>query len=468
MVFNSVQFAIFLSVVWFAYWRLSSRRQLMLLVAGSYFFYGYWDWRFLSLLAISTIVDFHVAGRMKVASSDTVKRRLLWVSMCTNLGILGAFKYFNFFVDSAQSVLETVGLATDPVVLRVVLPVGISFYTFQTMSYTIDVYRGRIEPTDDLLTFAVYVSYFPQLVAGPIERATRLLPQLQRERLRPTADRLSSGLTLIVLGLFKKVVIGDLMAVYVDQAFGRADTQGSVRLIIGLYAFAFQIYADFSGYSDIARGTSRLFGIELIRNFEQPYLSRSITEFWRRWHISLSDWLRDYLYIPLGGNRGGTIRTYRNLAATMLLGGLWHGASWAFVVWGALHGIFLVIERLTRTGGDPDAPLTWRQLPRIIFTFHLACLAWVFFRAPDFATAMDYLTAILSLRSGLPSLDQLLLMGFLVPIMIAIDLRQRYAGRHDAVVPRNPLTQGVLFGAAAVLVILASGGAKVPFIYFQF
>ena len=468
MVFNSVQFALFLPVVLAAYWSLRGRAQLGLLLAASYFFYGYWDWRFLSLLLISTVVDYAVSHRIDATDDERRRKRLLWCSLVTNLGILGVFKYFNFFVDSATEMLDRVGLATDPVVLRIVLPVGISFYTFQTLSYTIDVYRGRIAPARDLLTFAVYVSYFPQLVAGPIERATRLLPQLQSDRRAPGGEQIASGVSLIALGLFKKVVIGDLLAVFVDDGFGRASTFGAIPMLIAVYAFAFQIYADFSGYSDIARGVSRLFGIELVRNFEQPYLSRSITEFWRRWHISLSDWLRDYLYIPLGGNREGVGRTYRNLALTMLLGGLWHGASWAFVVWGGLHGLFLVVERLTGTGGDPDRSLSWRQLPRIVLTFHLVCLAWVFFRAESFGQAFDVLTGIVTLRPGSAELNPLLLLLLLAPVAIAIDLMQRRMGRHDIAARSGAALQGALVGVVLIFVVMASGGNQVPFIYFQF
>ena len=468
MVFNSVQFAAFLPLVLLLYWRSSGKRQLAVLLVASYFFYGYWDWRFLSLLAISTVVDFTVGRHIHRSEDVRVRRRWLWLSMGTNLGILGTFKYFNFFVDSAQSLLERIGLAPDPVVLQVVLPVGISFYTFQTMSYTIDIYRGRLEPVPDLLTFGVYVSFFPQLVAGPIERATRLMPQLVAERRKPDGETIASAVSLIVLGLVKKVVIGDLLASHVDDVFSRSSALGPLPLLLGVYAFAFQIYADFSGYSDVARGVSRLFGIELVRNFEQPYLSRSITEFWRRWHISLSDWLRDYLYIPLGGNRAGAVATYRNLAITMLLGGLWHGASWAFVVWGALHGGFLVVERLTDSGGDPDRTLAPRQIPRMVFTFHLVCLAWVFFRAPDFGTAFDVLSGIATIGLGSPDLDLVIHVAFAAVMTLGIDVVQRRSGRHELFVFRSPSAQGAVMGVAATLVILASGGNQVPFIYFQF
>ena len=406
----------------------------------------------------------------RIAATSNQRHRLWWLrlSLVSNLGILATFKYFNFFVDSAAALLEQIGLPSDPVVLRVALPVGISFYTFQTLSYTIDVYRRQIDPAQDLLTFAVYVAYFPQLVAGPIERATRLLPQLERERSRPTGPDVASALSLITLGLFKKVVVGDLLAVLVDDGFGRASTLDAGTLLLTVYAFAFQLYADFSGYSDIARGVSRLFGIELIRNFEQPYLSRSITEIWRRWHISLSDWLRDYLYIPLGGNRSGIQRTYINLSITMLLGGLWHGASWTFIAWGGLHGLFLSIERATGKGGDPDRPLSWKQLPNILATFHLWCLALVFFRSTSFSQVFDVFEGIGTARSGSLELNLVALSLMLIPAMVILDLWQRRLGHHDVAAGLRPVTQGVLAGAAVVLIILGSGGGPVPFIYFQF
>ena len=450
------------------YWRLRPRPQVVLLLGASYIFYGAWDHRFLFLLIISTLVDYGVGRGLARTDDPTRRRLLLFVSVGVNLGILGFFKYFDFFIDSAQETLDAIGLGTDPVLLEIVLPVGISFYTFQTMSYTIDVYRRHLQPTDDLLTFAVFVAYFPQLVAGPIERAARLLPQLEEPRTRPDADTLASGLGLILLGLLKKVVIGDVLAGKVDLVFDGASTVGWVSLVVGVYAFALQIYADFSGYTDIARGTSRLMGIELMRNFEGPYLSRSITEFWRRWHISLSQWLRDYLYIPLGGNQGGTAATYRNLMITMLLGGLWHGANWVFVIWGGLHGVYLVAERLWRRPVDAAEPLRWRQVPAVIVTFQLVCFAWIFFRSPDLGTATEMIEGILTLRPGEVRLDTVVLVLFFAAIVVTIDLAQRLTGSHVPWMRWRPLTAGVAAGSAASLVVLASGATQVPFIYFQF
>ena len=302
MAFNSVQYALLLLVVVVVYRRLSRRGQNVLLLLASYLFYGFWDWRFLGLLWISTVTDYLVGRRMGNEDSAERRKQLLWVSMAVNLGILGFFKYFGFFTQSFAELAESVGWQVDAPTLSIVLPVGISFYTFQTMSYTIDVYRREMEPTDDWLSFAVFVAYFPQLVAGPIERARRLLPQFEKERAPVGREQLASGLTLILIGLFKKVVIADALAPAVQTAFENAGTAGWLELMVGIYAFSLQIYGDFSGYSSIARGSSRLLGIELMVNFNQPYLSRNITAFWRTWHISLSTWLRDYLYIPLGGN----------------------------------------------------------------------------------------------------------------------------------------------------------------------
>ena len=345
MLFNSFVFLIFLGIVIPVFYAIKTKsgRNIFLLLA-SYFFYGYWDWRFCSLLLISTLIDFYVGGKLYKTENEKKRKKLLLVSMVANLGILGFFKYFNFFAESFATLLKSMGGHPDFVLLNIILPVGISFYTFQTMTYTIDIYRRKLEPTNSLIDFALYVSFFPQLVAGPIERASHLLPQLSK-KFGATKEQFEKGMVLIVMGLFKKVMIGDTAGRVVDRIFGQPDLYHSPELLMALILFAIQIYADFSGYSSIARGTAKLMGIELMKNFEQPYLSANITEFWRRWHISLSSWLKDYLYISLGGNRKGKGRTYINLMITMLFGGLWHGASWNFVIWGGLHGIYLAIHK---------------------------------------------------------------------------------------------------------------------------
>ena len=337
MVFNSLQYLVFFPLVFAVYWQLKRRGQNVLLLLASWFFYAMWDWRFLGLMLLTTGVDFGV-GRYLAMTEDDKKRKLAFgLSLGLNLTVLGFFKYFNFFVGSAADLLQTFGLDASEPTLRVLLPVGISFYTFHGISYTFDVFRRDIEPADDLLDFAVFVAFFPQLVAGPIGRAHLQLPQFEHERPPLRWEQARSGLCLILLGLFKKVAIADALAPFVDRTFTEPGRASWISLLGGAYAFALQIYGDFAGYSDVARGSSRLLGIELPLNFEQPYLSRNITVFWRTWHISLSNWLRDYLYIPLGGNRGSRAKTYRNLMLTMVLGGLWHGAAWTFVAWGTLQ-----------------------------------------------------------------------------------------------------------------------------------
>lgn len=470
MAFNSVQYALLLLVVVVVYRRLSRRGQNVLLLLASYLFYGFWDWRFLGLLWISTVTDYLVGRRMGNEDSAERRKHLLWVSMAVNLGILGFFKYFGFFTQSFAELAESVGWQVDAPTLSIVLPVGISFYTFQTMSYTIDVYRREMEPTDDWLSFAVFVAYFPQLVAGPIERARRLLPQFEKERAPVGREQLASGLTLILIGLFKKVVIADALAPAVQTAFENAGTAGWLELMVGIYAFSLQIYGDFSGYSSIARGSSRLLGIELMVNFNQPYLSRNITAFWRTWHISLSTWLRDYLYIPLGGNRGTGLATQRNLMVTMLLGGLWHGAAWTFVVWGGLHGLYLAGHRVIRhrsPSQDTDAP-RWRDVPAMVATFHLVAFSWIFFRADSFSQAADYVQGIATLRAGaLPLVDGLLL-ALVLAAAVTLDLSQRIGRRHEAILSWPAVVRGAGMAAMVAGVVLFSGQATVPFLYFQF
>jgi D-alanyl-lipoteichoic acid acyltransferase DltB (MBOAT superfamily) len=462
-------FAVFLSVIFAVYWVAPTRLRNPILLAGSYFFYGWWDWRFLSLLLISTIVDFTIGRRMPRSGTKGARTRLLVASALVNLGILGAFKYANFFIDSLSSLTSSLGVGDLNPAFRVVLPVGISFYTFQTLSYTFDVYRYRIQPTRNLLDFATYVAFFPQLVAGPIERAQRLLPQISdRSRPMPRGASLHAALLLILQGLFKKVVVADGVAVVANEVFANPNEYSWSGAALGVLAFGIQIYGDFSGYTDIARGVSRLFGIELVVNFSQPYLSRNITEFWRRWHISLSDWLRDYLYIPLGGNRGGVVRTLRNLMVTMLLGGLWHGASWNFVVWGGLHGFFLVIHRLTRGGRVPEARLRWRHLPAIVATFLSVQLAWVFFRAESFSDAFDLIARLFTLRGGIASESDLALVLVLGGVTLAVDLAARLQPDPVGFLRRSPALAGGVVSAAIAAIIVFSGGTPEPFIYFQF
>ena len=445
------------------------------LLLASYVFYGWWDWRFLGLILISTVVDFIVGGRIAKSKRPTVKKRLLIASLATNLGILGVFKYYGFFVQSFVGLLEAVGLQAHVTTLQIVLPVGISFYTFQTMSYSFDIYRGRIEPTRNFLNFALFVAYFPQLVAGPIERAHHLLPKLEAVRRIKWLD-IAVGFELILIGFFKKVAVADTLGPIVDSRFADPGMSSGLDLVITTYLFAFQIYGDFSGYSDIARGTSRLFGVDLMRNFNQPYLSQSITEFWRRWHISLSTWLRDYLYIPLGGNRKGSRRTYINLLTTMLLGGLWHGANWTFVVWGGMHGMYLAVHKYL-LGAEPVkqdsvAPLGFRSLIKVFVTFQLVCLTWIFFRAADLDSAMEIMTRIFTWDSGspdMPALDVGQRIMLLIGALIAVDYLQAKSGHHAFMVGWHWVPRSLGY-AALILLTLTLGNLidEVPFIYFQF
>jgi len=399
MQFNSVEFATFFSVVFLLYLVVSHEWQNRLLLAASYLFYAAWDWRFLSLILISTAVDYTCAIRIH-ASQGRRRRLFLIASMVTNLGILSLFKYFNFFSDSLIGFLGLFGLHATPCTLNIILPVGISFYTFQTMGYTIDVYRRRMEPQRRFGVFALFVAFFPQLVAGPIERASRLLPQITTRR-HVTSEKLGRGAFLILYGLFQKIVVADNLAPVVDQVFGGPVPGNALHILLAVYAFAVQIFCDFAGYSNIARGVAACLGFDLMVNFHSPYFAVNPVEFWKRWHISLSSWLRDYLYIPLGGNRGGTLLTLRNLALTMLLGGLWHGARWTFVLWGAYHGLLLVAHRLyvQLTSGLSDERSArlrhvWTACKWAVF-FHLVCLGWIFFRAQSTAEAWNMLGGLM-------------------------------------------------------------------------
>ncbi len=440
---------------------------------ASYVFYGWWDWRFLSLLMISTIVDFNCAGKIYATSNQATKKKYLLLSLLVNLGILGFFKYFNFFADSAIKLLNTFGFSPDVTTLNIILPIGISFYTFQTLAYTIDVYRGKEKATKDLVSFAVYVAYFPQLVAGPIERSLNLLPQIKSPRFIKK-EQIYTGLQLVLLGYFKKVFIADGAAPFVDECFAAPEKFGGASLVIGVYLFAIQIYGDFSGYSDIARGISRILGIELRHNFKQPYISANITEFWRRWHMSLSSWLRDYLYISLGGNRKGSLKTYRNLMLTMLLGGLWHGAGWTFIIWGGLHGSYLAVHKMilrdkkigfTEKPKKPLEMLTW--LGSVILTFNLVSLSWIFFRANSIREAWQYLTSIdLSFMGIERLLIALTVFGSLTCIVdILCWLGDSEVPFYDS---WRPWLKGFAYATMVILIsFVGTTGAK-PFIYFQF
>jgi D-alanyl-lipoteichoic acid acyltransferase DltB (MBOAT superfamily) len=392
MLFPSFAFLVFLPLVFLGYWYAFAknlRLQNIFLLVASYLFYGWWDWRFLGLLFFSSVADFLIGLAIDRAPTIRTKKRWVALSVLINLSLLGTFKYFNFFVDGMHDLLATVGLQPNLPLLRILLPVGISFYTFQSLSYTIDIRRGSIKATHDPIAFLAFVSFFPQLVAGPIERATNLLPQFLTPR---QFDRGSAvdGLRQMLWGFFKKLVVADTCGVLANEAFaGDVSATPGISLFFGVFFFAFQIYGDFSGYSDIAIGCARLFGIRLSQNFATPYFSRSISEFWRRWHISLSTWFRDYVYMPLGGWRTKWGRL-RNILITFAVSGLWHGANWTFIVWGILHGLFYVPEIL-RNGKARRDVASLRDLPSMLWTFTLVLVAWVFFRSATVRTAFAYL-----------------------------------------------------------------------------
>ena len=430
MLFNSLVFLGFITIVFLVYPRLRLQGQNGFLLVASYVFYGYWDWRFTSLLFTSTAVDFWVGQRLHTTGNQKHRKLLLLVSIIVNLGILGFFKYFNFFVDSAASVLAAIGFEPHLPVLRLILPIGISFYIFKTLTYTIDIYRGKLKPTENFIDYALFVSFFPQLLAGPIERAANLLPQISSPR-HVTRENILTGLNLILLGYFKKVAIADTLAPIVGNIFDSPGGMSCGQLWTGVYAYTFQIYGDFSGYTDIARGISRILGFETMENFNAPYLSRSITEFWRRWHISLSTWFRDYLYVPLGGNRSGKARTYVNLIITMFLCGLWHGAAWVFVLWGLLHGIYLIGHRIILWGNKPNLsrPRTlsgWvTDIVKMLLTFHLVALAWVLFRSSSLESALVYLEGLFRFEQFNGFSTSVLFAGGL---LIALDVAQTWIG----------------------------------------
>jgi len=460
-------------VVLIVYPRLKHRAQNVFLLLASYFFYGSWDWRFTSLLLISTVVDFFVGKKLHLKSSAAIRKRLLLLSMAVNLGILGIFKYFNFFVDSAVFCLSKLGVEANEPVLNVVLPVGISFYTFQTMSYTIDIYKRKMNPTNNFIDFALFVSFFPQLVAGPIERAKLLIPQITKPRIL-LKDNYLAGMNLMLLGFFKKVAIADTMAPIVSNAFNDPSALTSGQLLTGLYAFCLQIYGDFSGYSDIARGVAKMLGFDLMINFQAPYTSRNITEFWRRWHISLSSWLRDYLYISLGGNRKGELKTYRNLFLTMFLGGLWHGAAWTMAIWGVMHGVYLAVHKIIL--GDRNLNMSWPttltgwivDITKIVVTFHLVALTWIMFRATSLSNALEFFAGIVK-NNDLFDINPSVL--FATAVLVFLDIVQNKTGDHIWIVKASrPIKYAILqmMMVSCLAAAVYHVNTVVPFIYFQF
>jgi alginate O-acetyltransferase complex protein AlgI len=475
MLFNSIEYAIFLPLVFILYWFVFQKNitlQNVFIIIISYFFYGWWDWRFLSLILFSSTVDY-LAGIGFSNWDDKHKRKLLlYASLLTNLGLLGVFKYYNFFVDSLLDAAPGLEFILSRRALEIVLPVGISFYTFQTLSYTIDVYRKKLEPTKDIAAFFAYVSFFPQLVAGPIERATNLLPQFQKKR-GFDYNKAKDGLRQILWGLFKKMVVADNAAVQVNYIFNNYETLDGSMLLLGSFYFAFQIYGDFSGYSDIAIGTARLFGFDLMRNFAYPYFSRDIAEFWRRWHISLSTWFRDYLYIPLGGSRGGTIMKIRNTLIIFAVSGFWHGANWTFLIWGILNGLYFIPLMLSgKNRSNLDIAAQNRILPsikevlQIGVTFFITLIAWIFFRAESVSQAFHYLERLFSVSLfTLPDRSRTLYLIFILIIVEWIQRKKQHGLEIDTV---NYTTVRWAIYCCVIFLILNFSGLQQEFIYFQF
>ena len=467
MLFNSFQFLAFFILVYGLYRALPFRWQNPVLLAASYYFYGCWDWRFLALIWFSSSLDYLLSRAIHRTAGAGRRRGLLLTSVAINLGVLFTFKYFGFFAASLRPLLAMLGMDVSWTTLNIVLPVGISFYTFQTMSYTIDVYRGQLVPTRNYLNYLLFVSFFPQLVAGPIERAKHLLGQVERPRM---IDGLAwrEGCWLVLLGYYKKVVMADNLAPFANAVFNAPDRAHGLGVLVGLLAFAFQIYGDFSGYSDIARGVSRMMGFDLMLNFRMPYFALNPSDFWRRWHISLSTWLRDYLYIPLGGNRGGEVRMYRNLALTMLLGGLWHGAAWHFVAWGAYHGLLLILFRLT--GGKADSAEErrgWSRAGAMAFFFILTLGGWLLFRVNQLSDVPRLLANLVHPWIWGDNRALWSILVFAGPLLLLEAMQER---RGDMLaIKRLAWPARYAIYAFLTFAILAAGARETyAFIYFQF
>jgi alginate O-acetyltransferase complex protein AlgI len=478
MLFNSIDFSFFLPIVFILYWFIFNNNlkiQNLLIVAASYLFYGWWDYRFLGLIVLSTMIDYFIGQRLGKANPSINRKLLLWVSIIANLGFLGFFKYYNFFLDNFITAFTFFGYEIKPNTLNIILPVGISFYTFQTLSYTIDVYNRKLKPTDDFISFAAFVSFFPQLVAGPIERAKNLLPQFYKERIFDY-DKAIDGMRQILWGLFKKVVIADNCAIFADQIFNNYTDFSGSTLLLGAIFFAFQIYGDFSGYSDIAIGTAKLFGFTLMQNFAFPYFSRDIAEFWRRWHISLSTWFRDYLYIPLGGSRGANYMKIRNVFIIFLVSGFWHGANWTFIVWGGLNALyFLPIMLMNKNRVNTDIVAQGNFFPNlreffsILLTFSLTLLAWIFFRADSIGMAVGYIMCIFN--KSLFSIPQVISLQVIALIFILLIIEWIQRGKNHALefdTEDMPIIFRWIFYFLITFLIGSFFGEKTSFIYFQF
>ena len=475
MFFNSIAFFAFIGIFLPVYFFLKGKPRLWLCLLGSYFFYGYWDERFLSLILISTLIDFSVGLMLDKETNQKRRKQLLVISLLVNLGFLGFFKYFNFFVESFQDLVLSLGMTPSFNTLHIILPVGISFYTFQSMSYTIDVYYKKIPVERNFIRFATFIAFFPQLVAGPIVRAREFLPQFKMDR-KFDWDCFNSGTGQMIWGFFKKIVVADSLAPFIDQCFAAPEAFSSLHLMVGVIFYSFQIYCDFSGYSDIAIGLARTMGFDFPNNFRTPYFSTGFSEFWQRWHITLSSWFRDYVYIPLGGSRNGTFNTYKNTMLTNLLSGFWHGASWVFVFWGFLHGIYIVIQRLCGKpfGRFMDAiklPKFGKTAVNIFLVYTATCFAWIFFRATDFSNALDVINGIGkfenftfgSIVNKFWFVKGLLVIGLLLLVEIA-DLKLNFS----QLVRSQPIFRVVSFATVLMLIAFFGTFGSNAFIYFVF
>ena len=482
MVFNSIDFAIFLPTIFFLYWFGANnhpRRQNVIIILASYFFYGWWDWRFMALLLFSTFANYTISIVLSREEITIRRKALIWLSIVVNIGLLGFFKYYNFFLDNFITAFSIFGRDISTQSLHIILPIGISFYTFQSLSYTIDIYKSKLPATRDFIAFAAFVGFFPQLVAGPIERATSLLPQFLKKRTFEY-DKAIDGLRQILWGLFKKVVIADNCAEYANLIFDNYSDYSGSTLVLGALFFAFQIYGDFSGYSDIAIGTARLFGLNIMKNFAFPYFSRDIAEYWRRWHISLSTWFRDYLYIPLGGSRGKTLIKIRNIFVIFIVSGFWHGANWTFIVWGILNAIyFLPLLLLNKNRQNLDIVAQGKHLPSIkelygmVVTFSLTVLAWIFFRTANLGHAFGFLSGIFSISLlSIPQFsgrERALLITILIIFFVIIEWfgrEEEYAIAKFGIKWLRPFRWAMYY--SLVIAIFYSADKPQKFIYFQF
>ena len=467
MNFITVTFFIFTLATLLIYWVMKDQFRAPILLVTSYIFYAFWDWRFLSLLMLLTISNYLLTQRLYVSDSLAKKKQILVFCLSINLLVLAVFKYLGFFGEGLSRILELIGLEADLPTISIILPLGLSFFIFQTSSYVIDVYRGNLKPEASFVNFATFVVYFPHMAAGPIMPARVLIPQIASKKVRLNFEQVQSGLFLIAIGLFRKIVIADTLAPMVNRILDSPENFDWKSLIIASIGFGLQIYGDFAGYSAIARGVSRLFGIEMMINFRQPYLATSITDFWRRWHISLSTWFRDYLYIPLGGNKRSKLRTNVNLMVVMTIAGLWHGAAFGFIVWGLLHGIFLVADKYFSRHVLRSKTITVALLPfGWVFTQSAVFFAWIFFRNPDLSEAVDILSSILNRATGTFEIsDALLLLSALVA-SFTLDLSEKVlAPRYQK---RGQITKGLVIGTLLIVSLVLKSSTVVPFIYFRF